>query len=317
MDNTTNTAPASLRDLAVLITLSMTSYSPRILDRAESKKLTDHKGAQAGSAKVIRDRLAGTNAAEVLADITKAQGEARRAFYERTLPWDDGGRRMASNDVAHELFIALKQHEQNIDKLAAKFAAVWPDAAEEARKALNGLWNADDYKATADDMRAKFTVRIDMESMPKVADLRIDAPDAVLNEIREQTERNITARFQAGCREAHSRLYDAIEAMHTKLADPKAVFRDSLVGNLRELLDILPSLNIARDPELTRIGKEARRRLLSFELPAQLAELQPEGPSVKKLAEALRDQPQRRAEAATAAAAILADMRNYLGGAPK
>lgn len=317
MDTTTHTAPSTLRELAVLINLSMRGYSPRVLDRKESKKYTDNHNAAAGSAKVQRDILIGTHAAEVLADITKLQGEARKLWRERTLPWDDDGRRMCSNEIAHDLFIELRGFESRLKDLANKFADAWANAGPEAQKSLNGLWNADDYIATPDTMRRRFGVAIEIEQLPRIDDLRINAPDAVLAEIREQAERNITARFTAGCKDAYKRLYQAIAKMHEKLADPEAQFKDSLVGNLRELVDILPALNLANDPTLKKMTDDARKRLLSFDIPAQLACLKPEGASVKALATALRDQPRHRQETANAAAAILADMRNYLGGAPE
>ena len=40
------------------------------------------------------------------------------------------------------------------------------------------------------------------------------------------------------------------------MADPKKVFRDSLVENARELCELLPKLNMTDDPNLEAIRKE-------------------------------------------------------------
>lgn len=309
-----------LRDLAVLVAVSFGAYSPRSIDKTETKKINDHNGAKGSPHKVIRDRLSGTKAGEILAEIITAQGEARRLFYDRTVPWDDSGRRMAANDAAHDLLIELRRHQGIINGKVSQFVAVWPNAETEARQAFNGGWKdeyAADYRIAPEEMRRKFKAEIELESLPNAQDLRLSAPDALLQEMIKQAETAITQRFEAGCKDAHRRMYEAIEHMHAKLADPKAVFRDSLIGNLRELLDLLPVININKDPELSRIAQSAQRRLLSFDLPAALAGVPEATATTESLAQRLRDDKTHRAEAAKAASDILADMRAYMGGAPK
>jgi hypothetical protein len=44
------------------------------------------------------------------------------------------------------------------------------------------------------------------------------------------------------------------------------VFRDSLVGNIEQLVDMLPGLNVLNDPDLDAIGKEVKARLLGYDL---------------------------------------------------
>lgn len=306
----------SLRDLAVLVSVSMGAYSPKIMDKAETKKINDHNNAKGTPHKVIRDRLSGTTAGDILGDIIKAQGEARRLFYEKTLPWDDSGRRMAGTEHAYHLVTELREHEQTVNSHIERFAMAWPNAEAEARTVLNGGWKNEygiDYHASPDTMRRKFKFKVELESMPKAEDLRMQAPDAMLAEIMKQTEATITARFNAGCKDAHQRLYEAIAAIHAKLSDDKAVFRDSLVGNLKDLIGLLPVLNIGKDPELTRIANSAKTKLLSFDLPPSLAGMPEATPSTETLARKLREDPIHRRDTASAASKILTEMSMYLG----
>lgn len=310
----------SLRDLAVLVAVSFGAYSPRSIDKAETKKINDHNGAKGTPHRVIRDRLSGTKAGEILAEIMTAQAEARRLFYERTVPWDDSGRRMAANDAAHDLLIELRRHQGIINAKVSAFVNAWPNAETEARAVFNGGWKDEytaDYRIAPEEMRRKFKAQIELESLPNAQDLRLAAPDALLQEMIKQAETAITERFEAGCKDAHRRLYEAIQHIHDKLADPKAVFRDSLIGNLSELLDLLPAINIGKDPELTRIAQSAQKKLLAFDLPATLAGLPEATASTESLAQRLRDDKSHRANAAKAANDILADMRAYMGSAPK
>jgi hypothetical protein len=50
--------------------------------------------------------------------------------------------------------------------------------------------------------------------------------------------------------------------MSEKLADPKAVFRDTMVENTRELCALLPRLNFADDPNLEDLRQQVEGSLL-------------------------------------------------------
>lgn len=303
-----------LRDLAVLVSLRLGSYGSVIQDTHETEKLNATHGAKAKTHKVSRDRLAGTQAGSILESIRKAQGEVRAMFNARTLPWDDRGRRMCGNLAAAELWQELGTQRARLDSLVTQFLDAWQFAETEARAAMNGAWRpefAADYKIGREDMRARFAFVESMESMPTAEDIRIDAPAKMIEAARMAAEREMQERFREGCRDAYTRLAEAIEHMHAKLADPEATYRDSLFGNLRELVDLLPALNIAQDPKLTAIGEAAQRRLLSFDLPP-LPGMTPPPADVRTLAQRARDDVRFRQERAQAAGAILDDLRMAL-----
>ena len=53
------------------------------------------------------------------------------------------------------------------------------------------------------------------------------------------------------------RLYTVVQKAHEKLADPDAIFRDSLIENVKELCHILPRLNVADDEQLESLRLDA------------------------------------------------------------
>ena len=83
--------------------------------------------------------------------------------------------------------------------------------------------------------------------------------------------------------------------MAEKLADPKAIFRDTLVDNTKELCALLPRLNFMDDPNL-----EALR-------------LQVEGALIKH-PEALRNDPDLRRDTAVEAKQIMDKMSVFMKG---
>jgi hypothetical protein len=92
----------------------------------------------------------------------------------------------------------------------------------------------------------------------------------ISDEERERLKRQIADSVQASLRSATrdlwQRLYDVVSHMSKKLADYNAAHGDnkpklykSMVGNIVELVDVLPKLNVGGDAELERMAESARR----------------------------------------------------------
>ncbi|NJL73622.1 MAG: hypothetical protein HC888_19950, partial [Candidatus Competibacteraceae bacterium] len=84
-------------------------------------------------------------------------------------------------------------------------------------------------------------------------------------EIAEDTRRELAAVADARVAEAvkratldlYRRLGQTVGRMAERLGDEKNIFRDSLVSNLSELLDLIPALNVTGDPTLERLRADA------------------------------------------------------------
>jgi len=81
--------------------------------------------------------------------------------------------------------------------------------------------------------------------------------------------------------------------MADKLKDGDAIFRDSLVGNVKDFVDILPALNLTGDPELSAAVLEVKEKLVCYS------------------PDTLRDQETERARAAATADEIARRMAAY------
>ena len=51
--------------------------------------------------------------------------------------------------------------------------------------------------------------------------------------------------------------------MKERLSDEKAIFRDSLFENLKELIDLLPKLNVTNDINIAKICNEMKSLVVS------------------------------------------------------
>jgi len=233
----------SLADRALLVTLNISQWSARKLDKRETLDVAAKHGIRNDVARVNKSLLPG---AASLAALQKITGEARTYFLANTLPWGQVARICRSVNYM-EFSRKLGDYKQLWETAAASFLQDYPALRHDAQRQLQGMFNADDYPSTS-ELARRF--RFETAFTPVGDDFRVSLGDDALKELREQLTAQITANTDEAMREAWSRIHDVVAKAHERLSDPDNVFRDSLVENAVELCDILPGLNLTDDPTL-------------------------------------------------------------------
>ena len=129
---------------------------------------------------------------------------------------------------------------------------------------LNGLFNADDYPTPA-QMATKFAIDLRFTPVPEAGHIVLDASTAAEEEaereLREELQRGIDAQFAEAMKDVFKRVYDTAKHAHDRLSDPRKNFHDTMVDNARDLVALLPSLNIANDPMLSTLAHDLETSL--------------------------------------------------------
>lgn len=279
----------------MLTRLNIRSYSARRHDRKVSKDVAEqHKTDEAKAGrynKILIDPKAPTFLA-----VNRAAQAARDYHYEHTLPWTNEGVRMLPRINYFDYCAGLSEKESKFREAVDAFIKDWPNLKEEARVRLNGLYREDDYP-TLSALRHRFGFSIDFEQVPDPSDFRVSLGEAEEEAIRQ----SIADRVQTGIAEAHrdlwGRLHEVVTKMVERLTIPDGRFCDTLVTNVRDLVELLPRLNFTEDPELERLRQEVA---------AKLAKHEPR---------TLREQPDIRAKTAAEAAEIARKMAAFMGPA--
>lgn len=250
-------ATIRLSDRALLVSLSISQWTARKLDKKETQQLSAKYGTAEGMARVNKLLLPKDSA---LDKVHKKAGEIRTAYYEQTLPWATDGSRILPS--AHYLAFAEEMRKMLDDwhKLKDQFITEYPNLKDDARRLLNGLFNERDYPRV-EEVAQKFAARIEFFPIPDAKDFRrtlLDEEAEAREKEIEETYRRVTAEAMRDC---WQRLYDVVERAVERLSDPENIFRDSLVENAKELCRLLPRLNITDDPNLERMRQEVERTL--------------------------------------------------------
>jgi hypothetical protein len=146
---------------------------------------------------------------------------------------------------------------------------------------------------TVQDIRSKFALAVEYAPVPAQGDVRVDLGADQIAIIESAIGNRLQRATADAMSDAWSRLHDVVTKIAERLAQPDAIFRDSLISNAEEVCDVLQRLNVTDDPNLEAMRVRVRRELTRY------------------TPEVLRDKGNRRQETADRAADILDTMKGF------
>jgi len=279
-----------ITERAMIVTLSISRWEGHRLDREASRKITEENGADADAARVNKHLVP----KESLAAVVTAGNTIRDFVYSNTLPWRDPGGRLLSRKLYMSFIERYEKLRGEFDAAVEDFLTVkYPVAKEKAAFRMGDLFDPNDYPSS-NELRHRFRVSLDIEAIATPNDFRVQLDAAHVERVRSSMEEAALRRVQNAQADVWKRLLEKVSAFHERLAVPDAVFRDSLVGNVEELVELIPGLNVLDDPDI-----EAMR----LQIKAKIAGHDPK---------AIRKDPALREELAGEAKAIVDKMAGFM-----
>jgi len=283
----------SIADSCMTCNLGIGMWEGRRLDKAIGRRITEEAHAQADAVRVNKLLVP----KESFAKVTTARNKLRQHFLDRTLPWKDNGDRLLTRKMFQRFMEEHAEIKAEFDDAVEDFVTVGYIAAmAQAEFRMGALFAAKEYPAQ-DELRTRFYVRLDIDSVTGADDFRVNLSSEAVAQVKENLESAMNERIQKAQADVWARMGELIERFHDRMSGEDNLFRDSIVGNLTELLDVLPGLNILGDPDLKRIAADARQTLTAYN-PKEL-----------------RKDKALRAGAAAEAKRIMDDMQNAFKGA--
>jgi hypothetical protein len=250
----------SISQKAVLIRPSFKEWTGVKKDRKASKEVALNHGFSETRGKYMKNLVSKAR----LEPVKKAIGAIRQFVYDNTLPWADGGQRLLPTKGYTEFMDKLATLEDGFRVAVTNLQTNYVVAVTEAQRELNGLFDPRDYPK---DIGSRFDFTKEINPVPDTTDIRCDLSDAEKATIRADVENQIAKRQEAAMASLWKRIYRDVAHMSERLADEKAIFRDSLVDNVIEIVRVASKLNISGDPEIDLLRAEIREKLCKY--PAQ------------------------------------------------
>lgn len=297
--HTPQPAGSLLASRAMLTGLTIRQWSARKLDRKVTDEVNASHGAHVDAGRYNKALIA----KEALGAIIAAATAARTLHYSRTLPWLDDGARILPAAAYASYSDSMRRLRVDFESAVDAFAAQYDSFVDDARVRLNGMFRDDDYP-TAAEIRSKFGFAVRVLPMPDASDFRAQISDNQAATIRSEIEESTRVALQVAMGDAWQRVTECVSRMVERLNayKPQAakglraegIFRDSLVENVRDLVEILPGFNLTGDAFLAQTIARMETDLCSHS------------------ADDLRDDAALRRDTAKAAEEILASVSQYL-----
>jgi hypothetical protein len=277
-----------LSERAMLVTLTRSRWMATRTDRQVTEEVAKDHGVKARRAGHYRKHVIDIDAPTFKA-VTAAYSKIRDRHLWYTLPWQQDGARILPAANFEKYSAEMRHLRQEAEIAVEAFVADYPRLREAAKSELNGLYNPKDYPT---NIKAKFAVDVAVMPLPEAEDFRATLSEQDVAQIKAGITEELAKTTAAAMRDPYQRLIERIESL-AKLADPKAPVYDSYITGLRDICEILPSLNLTADPQL----EELRMRAQGLIVDAQV----------------LRDMPAVRADVAKRATEIQDAMAAFMG----
>lgn len=282
----------SLQEKACLVNLKIQQWTARKLDKKATSDVCSANNTTDAWTKATKALLPESS----IKPLRQFCREIRAYHYSVTLPWDDAGCRILSTKAYFEYVQCMNTFSDEFDVRVDRLCSEYDELKAQAKSQLNGLYSESDYPPS---LRGKYNLGVHFTPIPTGADMRISIGQHELSKVRSDIEDNVKVLLNTAVSDVYDRIKTVVGACRAKLADSKAVFRDSLITNIMDLSTVIPKLNILDDPAIDALANRMR---------ADLTAIKPDE---------LRTKPQERAAVATKAQSILDGMAGLMsqGGA--
>ena len=247
---------------AMLVSLRITAWSGRLYDREASNHVAAHHDASASAGRYNKRLLPKA----AFAALTATMSQARTDHYANSLPWDDQGSRLLT--VAnYERYTGLMDTlRERMVRERSRFIEDYDDNIDQARIDLGKLFRIEDYPSK-EALQGRFAIRYRITPVPDADHFMARLASDDTERVKRDIERQIEERLHDAVGDLYRRLGEAVERVSERLHEDEngkpLVFRDTMIENIRGLVDVVPRLNIFGDDTLARLCEQVKDRIAS------------------------------------------------------
>tara|TARA_A100000172_G_scaffold72076_1_gene53052 strand:- start:1358 stop:2254 length:897 start_codon:yes stop_codon:yes gene_type:complete len=257
MNDTTATpkveAP-SIGSSAMLVELQVSQWTGRKKDKTASVEVTDQNWAEKGTASVNKKLLG--NCDELTA-IHKFTANARNTHYKSTMPWSDTGMRLLPTESYFKYHQQMTELQNEFEGMAQSFISNYDWEISRAQARLGNLFVRDDYPTT-ESISRKFAFNISYIPLPDAGDFRVDVGNDQKQVLEDHYNEYYNRQLHSAMNDVWQRTYKVLSNMSERLdyakGDTKKIFRDTLVDNVTDIVELLNVCNVTNDRQMTAMA---------------------------------------------------------------
>jgi hypothetical protein len=250
VSNITNTPAVSVPSIsssAMLVELNISVWTGRKFDKGVSQEIDTQKHTTTRAGNYSKRLFADE---PIFDAIQKYTGNARTYHYHATMPWSDSGLRLLTTAMFFDYQREITAMEQEFNTLVEQFITNYDKLVIQAQMKLGTLFNADDYPPV-EMIREKFKFSVKFAPVPEVGDWRVNVGQEAEAILKESYANYYQSNLESAYADVWERTHEALARMSEKLSgDKKQIFRDTLVSNVMDMVDLLEKFNVTSDPKM-------------------------------------------------------------------
>lgn len=250
----------SLATKALLVSLTITKPQMTKKDKDESDNVAHKNNADAAAIAVTKQLYPKA----LISPITDIESAARR--YIGSVAGDSQIRGL--NILPCKLFMDFQAeiglYKLRFDQAVTVFMGNYANILHAAQGSTGALFDRHDYPDVS-QIRREFSFVVNYIPIAEGSSVILELEEATLNELRATVEEQTKGFIAANQADATERLKKAVERIKTQCSKPEGKIYDTLTGNLKELLTLLPALNLGDDAGLSALCREAEKLVVSPE----------------------------------------------------
>jgi len=192
-----------------------------------------------------------------LTAVQKFTANVRNLHYGMTMPWSDTGLRLLPTMQYMKYHEAMTEVQNEYERLVQQFLDAYDWAISQAQARLGDLFNPEDYPST-DAIAAKFRFRFSYIPLPDAGDFRIDIGNEATEQVRTHYQTYYADQLTNAMNDVWQRAYKALSKMSERLDyadhEQKKVFRDTLVSNVIDMVELLNVCNVTGDSQMSALA---------------------------------------------------------------
>jgi len=279
-----------LTSTAMLASMKISSWAARVTDKDITQDVSTTHAARDNTGKFTKRIIdkAGMKA------ITDVISQARQYHLSATLPWGQDGIRILPAKKFSEYSARMRGFEADFDMAVNAFEANYIKLKDEARDMLGTMYDENNYPHVS-EIKEKFKIEVSIMPIPKADDFRVNLSTDIVDQIKKDIEKKEKDILANAVKSVWKRLFDTIKIMQDRLSNPETkLIRAALIENIRDIVNIIPELNITNDKDLEAMRKEVEKKLCVY------------------TRDELQAEPEKRYELAETAEEIMKRMEGYL-----
>jgi hypothetical protein len=234
---------------ALLASLNISQWQARKRDKKVTSAVVSQNDAKHGAGNFNKSLLQ----RDSLAGIVSVVSEARDLHATMTLGWGDNNDRIMPASLYPTYKAKMDALENRFEACVLDFVRNYPDYVQQARRELGKMYDPQDYP-DASVVRDKFDFRISVMPLATADDFRVSLSTEHVDQIKRQIAADYEQRQQRMVRECFERAKDVVKRISERCNDKDGKIYESLMGNARDFVSLLPALNINNDPVLAQLG---------------------------------------------------------------